>query len=392
MKKISLILFLLTGLLLNSHGQNFNVQSAYRSLNEGDYVNAKKYIDLATENSSTMNQPKMWYYRAKIYLGISTDAASKQLDPDAAEKAVLSFVNCVKTDTKKDWADSCNAIMWISGLQAYNKAFDFYQKKDYPSAIRVFSSIFDVFPNDKDNNLKRNNITPDILRKNLYFATIAAHDTTAAKEHLQKLIDAKFNEPLIYMYMSQIQLGQKDTSAALATIQKGRKLHEENALLINEEIRLYILQGKTNELLAKLSETIEQSPDNENLYYNRGLLYDNKKDFEKAAEDYKKAIELKSDYFEANYNLGVLYFNQAADMVNAANSIKSNDDYEKQKVKFNEKFKTAAPYLEKSVELNPGKSEEDLAMKKWSLNSLKQLYVRIGEMEKYNKIKAELEK
>ena len=56
------------------------------------------------------------------------------------------------------------------------------------------------------------------------------------------------------------------------------------------------------------------------------------------------------------------------------------------------KFKQAEPFLEKAMENNPQKSEDDKATYDGTLNSLKQLYVRIGEMEKYEKIKGLLEK
>ena len=36
---------------------------------------------------------------------------------------------------------------------------------------------------------------------------------------------------------------------------------------------------------------------------------------------YTKSLEIKPDYFDANYNLGALYFNKAVQMVNEANDM-----------------------------------------------------------------------
>ena len=94
---------------------------------------------------------------------------------------------------------------------------------------------------------------------------------------------------------------------------------------------------------------------------------------------------------DANYNLGVIYFNQGAEKANAANSLKSNEEFEKAKKVFEEKFRSAAPYLEKSLELNPKKTEDDQSLYKSTLQILKLLYARTNETEKYNKVKAQLE-
>ncbi|MBL0256101.1 MAG: hypothetical protein IPQ03_00740 [Bacteroidetes bacterium] len=107
--------------------------------------------------------------------------------------------------------------------------------------------------------------------------------------------------------------------------------------------------------------------------------------------DYKKTIELNPDLLYANYNLGVIYFNQGADKANAANSLKSNEEFEKAKKVYEEKFNLGAPYLEKALELNPKKSEDDQSLNKSILQILKQLYARTNQTEKYNAIKAKIE-
>lgn len=191
--------------------------------------------------------------------------------------------------------------------------------------------------------------------------------------------------------MSRLNLEDKDTTKAMESIAKGRALFDDNSSLMNEEIRLYILTGRTEELITKLNESIESAPDNENLYFTRASLYEGKKELDKAIADYKKAIEINPDLMDANYNLGVIYFNQGAEKANAANSLKSNEEFEKAKKVFEEKFRSAAPYLEKSLELNPKKTEDDQSLYKSTLQILKLLYARTNETEKYNKIKAQLE-
>jgi tetratricopeptide (TPR) repeat protein len=271
----------------------------------------------------------------------------------------------------------------VAASRTYNNAIEAYNNNNLEKAERLYNLIFQVIPYDDKKNLQRNNITPESINKELYFIAIKAKDNAKAKSYLQKLIDKNYSDPFIYIYMSRIYLNEKDTAKAIDYISKGRYIFEENKDLINEELRIYIAKGDVNTLIEKLTKAIEVDPEREVLYFNRATLYDQKKNIDKAAIDYKKAIELKADYFDAYYNLGAMYFNQAAEMLNAANNLKSDAEYSKAKAKTDAKFKTEAlPYLEKANELLPNDKN--------TLISLKQLYLRIGDTAKLAKVTAAL--
>ena len=81
---------------------------------------------------------------------------------------------------------------------------------------------------------------------------------------------------------------------------------------------------------------------------------------EEAISAYLKAIEVKADYFDANYNLGALYFNQAVQGINAANDMwkprmtnKEAAAQKKLETDAKELFNTAKPYLEAAFAINP---------------------------------------
>src|ERR1043166_8043569 len=123
MKKIVFGIFTL--ITVNVFSQSFNVQSAadafkhlkYSKDSYKDLSDGKKFIDLAAANEQTANDPKMWYYRGMIYLRIDQDTldAVKNLDADAIEKSAISFINCFKTDEKKNYTEECNSNIWVAG-------------------------------------------------------------------------------------------------------------------------------------------------------------------------------------------------------------------------------------------------------------------------------------
>jgi tetratricopeptide (TPR) repeat protein len=107
---------------------------------------------------------------------------------------------------------------------------------------------------------------------------------------------------------------------------------------------------------------------------------------EQAVDAYQKAIALNPEYFEANYNLGALYVNQAADILDKANDLPLDAvaEYDKQKALADEMLNKAVPYLEKSLELNP----EDVN----TMVSLKEIYTRLGMTEKLKSVDDKLKK
>jgi len=79
-----------------------------------------------------------------------------------------------------------------------------------------------------------------------------------------------------------------------------------------------------------LNKAAELQPENAEIYYNRGVAYDNLGQYQPAIKNYNQAIRLKPDYAEAYYNRGTIYnelsqYQQAISDFNQAISLKSTD-------------------------------------------------------------------
>ena len=109
-------------------------------------------------------------------------------------------------------------------------------------------------------------------------------------------------------------------------------------------------------------------------------MYETFGDEENAVKSYEKAMEVDPKFFNAYYNLGALYYNKGVKQIEVANAVppSENDKYEAELKKADAEFAKALPYMEKCEEINP-----DDPM---TLESLKNLYYRMKQMDKYNAI------
>jgi tetratricopeptide (TPR) repeat protein len=175
----------------------------------------------------------------------------------------------------------------------------------------------------------------------------------------------------------------------LTTLQNARGDFPREQALIIEELNIYLVAGEFERAKENLMLAAEQDPTNEILWFSLGSVYDNLNMQDEAVEAYGKSLGIKPDYFDANYNLGALYFNKAVQMVNDANDMwkprMSKDESAKQtEMEKGGKamFSTALPYLEKALEVDPEDRE--------TLRSLRDIYARVGLDDKMLEVSAKL--
>ena len=397
MKKISFILLSVCLSVIYSSAQKAKVQTAYNYYKEPyqQFDKAKEAIDEAILNDQTAGMSKAWYYRGLIYQSLYKSEKYPTLCDNCLMIAYESFQKSIDLDPKNEWLDEIKfvRIPFIAN-KIFENGVNAFKEKNYKKALSEFEAVQKMSPGDTS-----------VLLNSAYSAERAG-ELVKAKEYYSRLITMKYPDDKIYLSLSNIYKQENDTTKALNFIREGRTIYPDSIDLMLAEINILLATGKNEEATLALNAATKKDPNNQNLFLALGSTYDNlanpkspdgkdlpkPKNYDeyiKKAEDaYKRGLALNPENYELNYNIGALYFNKAAEMANQANKLNSNDEYNKAKEAFDNKFKEARPYLEKALENNPKKTEDDLFTYDGTLNSLKQLYVRTGETEKYQKIKA----
>lgn len=183
-----------------------------------------------------------------------------------------------------------------------------------------------------------------------------------------------------------IYLQNKEIDKAKEAFVEARKSNPNDISLLITEANMYLdlKDYVTYEQLIK--QIIESNPNDPELYFNLGVLSANGAKLEDAEKYYKKAIEINPNYTYAYLNLAIVKLDSEKKIVEEMNSLgtsaKDNKRYEELKKVREEIYKSALPYLEKYVELDPENQD--------AIKTLMGVYTALDMTDKYKEAKAKL--
>lgn len=339
-------------------------------------LEAKKLIDQCAAHEETKSDPKTLYYRGEIYLTLTMisamDVTMKEYGtPENGKIAMDSYKAAIANKTKKyDPTDDITLKMNLIRMTALNQGVEFFNKKDYKMAYQLFAGGAEA--------MEILSITDSLAH---YNAGLAAerqgkHDTAAL--HFKKCVEVGYQGSEMYntLVNSLVEAGQNEE--AYKYIQEGNAKYPGNKDLLISEVNYHLKKGNKEEAQQATNKAIEKDPKNPVLYFVVGTIYDDLKQYEMAETSYKKAIELKPDYFDAIYNLGAMNHNFGVELIKKIETITDNTLYQEEKKKADQKFADALPYLEKCRALDP-KDVNTMIM-------MKNCYGRLGQQDKWKEM------
>jgi len=260
-----------------------------------------------------------------------------------------------------------------------NVAVTKYQEENFKEAFIYFQKTLEV----KEMPVFQGELDTAVIF-NTAIAAQRSEDYDNAIKYYEKSITLGYGEGDTYSLLADSYKAKGDTLTYINKLKEGFEKYPSNQNLLGGIINFYILESdNASEAFKYLELAREKDPNNPQFYSAEAHLYDKTGDRETAKEKYKKAIELDPNFFEAYYNLGVLYFNEGVELTDKANAITDNKKYEEAKKIADDKFLESLPYIEKAHELEPAD--------KGIMQTLKNLYYRFKINDKYEEISKKME-
>lgn len=304
---------------------------------------AKTSIDKASLNEKTAIDASTWAYKALIYANLALNEADAATAEALIKSAGDDFSKAVDMDTDKK-----NANLITAGNDAFaqfqlNKGVKAFQAQDFKQAYTAFEQSLIYRPADT------------LLTYYSGLAAINAVDYTSAIKRYEELLTTDYSANReIALDLSKLYSMQKDTVNAIRIASVYATKFNDQALA-TQEIELSLMSGKQKQVIERILAQITLDPKNKLEHFYLGIAYDALKEFKKAEDAYKKAIDLDANYFDATLNLGSGILNNGIDLYNKANTLPANKQKEydaAMKAAFVE-FDRAFPYLDKAVKIDP---------------------------------------
>lgn len=350
-KLFAIVLSLLAFMFLGFECSSTDLTSAKLYIKQKNYDKALEALQREVQKNPKSDEG---YYLMGYVYG-EQETYGKMMD---AYNQSLQISNKYKDDITKQkqyyWA-----ILFNRGVTFYQRggkaANQDSSKVYYDKSIDAFQNAVKIEPDSAD------------TYKNLAFVYMSLGENDQAIDPLKKLID-KENSLDGYKFLGEIYYNKgtnlknhfestknvqdsvqamENFNKAIDILQKGRKIFPDDSDMLLTLSNAYIAAGKAEVAMNAFKAGVEKDPNNQYYRYNYGVLLLGTNQYEKAIEQFQKALDIDPEYQNALYNISVAYVKWGA---------KINKDAEEngqEESNYKEKFQKALPNLEKLVQLNP---------------------------------------
>ena len=418
--KIIVLTLALATLAAGAYAQKSKLRNAKEYVRDEQYKKAIPEIDAAAEYNDTKNDPEVWFLRGIIYGLQAADSTART--PNSTNEAYRSYIKAA--ELKPNYQGD-PARLYMLAYVLYTDGSTAFNKGDYGKAYEGFSKAYDLYSKTSKITIPSD---PNADKAGKAYADLATAARTNAA--LSAINDKKYDEALniyrelkntqtpkdsnTYFALVEILERQEKNDELIAVVTEARGIWPNNRQFINSELNYYIKAGKPEVLLGKLESATTADPNNADLFYNLGNIYESMsfpkgadkkpttrpanaaESFSKAEEAYKKAIAINGSNAVYHYNYGVLFYEYALMYNLEANGIKGTSVAENKKfdellAKRNAQFKLAVPHFETAFNLldpkAPNLNGEDMITYKNSITGLYEIFSRIDDKAKLAEIK-----
>lgn len=370
-----------------------------------DKRHAKKLIDDAMKNPLLKDWDQTWYQAAEIYEYFYNQENVRSYNGVYDTVAMYNYLS--------DWftfalrADSLQQIPNAKGKTSdevrknqipkiYRNlntlinggVFYFNHREDYTTAYNYFDRYFTLAQSDILKDYMKDDPTWEQYRYNFaYFPALAAYNNEKWEDALKYAIMAQNDEEYgedATEFVVECYGNMGDSVKWLQTLKDGLVKYPTKDFYYNKLLNYYNLKNDMNAMEQFVQEMIQVDPEKAYNYYVLGYIAQQGKDYDKAIEQYKIAIEKNGELADAYNNLGLCIMSQAVEFMDSKSNLDYRSSAYKKAMKEQEEyFKNALPYFKKLRELEP------TAVAKWGV-PLQQIYYILKMTPELNEVEARM--
>ena len=371
---------------------------------KADFTEARALIKGALENPETKDDAQAWYVAGFIEDQQFSAERTKQIlgqqpnEPVMYEAlgAILPYFKKAyeldqlpneKGKIKPKYSKDIKSILGADHVYFFNGGAYYFDQKDYKKAYDFFNQYLEIseLPMFEGTQTAEKDSTFMTVQ---FYAAVAAtqlQDSPIAIKALERAKSSDFRLNDVYQYLSYEYKQAGGSVNYVKTLEEGYAKFPNEEFFLMSLIDAYIQSSQNEKAISYLNTAIAQKPSDSQLYHALGIVYETGiKDYAKAEETFKKALEVNPESVESMSALGRIYYNQAVNKQGEANMINDSKKYQEELTIAKDLFKQALPYFQKAHEMKPSESEYMVALRGiyYNLNMGPELEAIEAEMNK----------
>ena len=318
-----------------------------------------KAVELAEKDNKTKNWPETWAIKAYLssYIAIIDNEANADkyysLANEALQKAIALDKYQSNTSLIKAATYNVNIKKQIDG----NKL---YLQNDFTNAFNLLKQVSDYLPTDTT------------LAVNTGICAQNIQSYNEALDYFKRAKDNGVRNPIVYQNMANIYASKFESELALKTLEDGLKVNAYHPFLTTDYINLLLDNEKYDKAIKIIEGSIATEKRSKLLLFLYGYLQQSQFNNNGTAElAYKKALDIDQNYFDALYQLGLVYVNVANEALKA-----------KDNKKFTSNINRAEFILQRAHEINLNDRN--------TIQLLIEIYTRKNRLDKVQDLKRKL--
>ena len=315
-----------------------------------NYDDAKIVIEEMIENGEFAELPRTWYLRGVLaqtaYRDDKQNLYSDQLYViyESFERHhELSGSDRAKNQIKPKYIQLANDLQRLGERQ--------FRNGNYSQSLKAFEHALAI--------TRMQTLAIEQDKSLVYNAGLAAFESEEwekAEKHLGKLHKHGYSTNATHL-LYKTMLAQEDKDAARRVLMEGVGKYEDNEDLIMLLVDFLADNGDENAALDVLSEAIYDDPENHNLHYTKGLIYQRTGMFNDAVLSYFDAHEKDPEHLMTYVNIATCYYNIGVEIDEEARTMTNQAEVNEMRIKSEAAYESAVTWLDKVNEKEPGEQE-----------------------------------
>lgn len=383
--------------------QEKNVKEAKSIANETkpDFAKAEQLINEAINSSETKADPATWDVAGFIQKRINEKQMEnaylrKPYDTLTVYNSILKmyeyYLKCdelaqipnAKGKIKNKYRKANANSMLMERPNLINGGIQYFNMDKNADALKFFAVYVESasYPMLADKELAKNDT---LLPQIAYYATLAADrigNKDAVIKYAPSALRDKDGGKFAMQLLADAYKAKGDTAKWIKSLEEGIVKFPGNDYFFANLVDYYNSSNQASKAMEFADNMLAGDPNNKLYLYVKAYLYHNMKDYDKAIEFYKKAIEIDAEYAEAYSNVGLAYLMKAQEYADKSTTDINDPKYAEAQKAIKKIYGEAKPYYEKARALKP--EQKDL----W-LQGLYRVYYNLNmgpEFEEIDKL------